>query len=253
MAKLVPIFIALLFVASPVWGGALKVYTENTGGAYFKDGHFESSGVEVVREIIKRTEGGEYIEVVPWMRGYDALLHKPNVVLFPTTLTEERKSLFHWVGPTLRVQWVLYAAKGRGSKFDSLEKAREAQAIGVYLGDAKGEYLKNLGFENLVSAPDNVTNYRKLAHHRVDLVVSTSLRHDEIAEHAGVRPDDLEPALVVREMDLYIAFSRQTSPRIVKRWRKAFESMRNDGTFAEIYKKWFPHEVAPMEPLVDVE
>ena len=248
MVKILSVLMILFVFSTPAMGGKLKVYTEKTGGAFFQNGQSGGSAVAVVNEIIKRVGSNEQIKFVPWMRGYDVLLHEADVALFPTTLTAEREPLFQWVGPILRLQWVLYARKGYGDEIRTLDDARKVEKVGVYLGDAKGKHLKELGFRNLDVAPDNFTNFRKLLHGRLDLVIGTNLKHLQKMESAGVDPHKVEPALVIKEMDLYIAFSMRTSSLVVDKWRKAFESMRKDGSFAEIYNKWYPDLVAPMAP-----
>ena len=51
-------------------------------------------GVEpTVRYVMDRVGQESEISVVPWARSYDALLHDPGVVVFPTAMTEARRPL----------------------------------------------------------------------------------------------------------------------------------------------------------------
>lgn len=62
-----------------------------------------SSGIsglatEVVRELARRTGTAGGITLVNWPEGYEAVSSQPDVALFSTVLTEERKDLFQWGG-----------------------------------------------------------------------------------------------------------------------------------------------------------
>jgi polar amino acid transport system substrate-binding protein len=43
----------------------------------------------------------------------------------------------------------------------------------------------------------------------------------------------------------YFAFSLSTSDDVINSWQKALDSMKKDGTFAKIYKKWLPGKRMP--------
>lgn len=246
MKSLLAVMAFLLLFQTPVWGADLHVYTELTGTtAFYQDGELTGSVVEMVREIMRRTGDTTDIEVVPWMRGYDALLKDPNTVLFATTLTEDRKPLFHWVGPLIRLKWQFIARKGQGGLINSLDDARKVKAIATYLGDARDQYLTKLGFRNLDRTADPLNGYRKLAVGRVSLVLGTNIGLQSSIEKIGMNPDIFETAFVFREMDLYIAISRMSDHDLVKRWTDAFEAMRKDGTYERIFYKWYPDLTPP--------
>jgi polar amino acid transport system substrate-binding protein len=98
--------------------------------------------------------------------------------------------------------------------------------------------LKSLGFDNLDSSNSAESNLKKLISGRVDLWFYDNLGIPYVAKQTGVDLADLELALAVDEVSLYIAISKQTPAEIVERWRVAFESMQQDGTFLSISKKW---------------
>ena len=58
--------------------------------------------------------------------------------------------------------------------------------------------------------------------------------------------DDVEKVQIIDSLELYLAFSMQTSDRIIKAWEDAFRAIKKDGTFAKIYTKWLPNETVPM-------
>lgn len=248
MLKLFLPLLLILLIAFPSWGSDLRVYTEITGNTAFYEGEkLTGSSVELVQEIMRRLGESHKIKPVPWIRGYEALSNDANVVLFATTLTDERRPQFQWVGPVLRLQWLFLAQKGKGYLYNNMEDARRAGSIGTYLGDARDQYLTKLGFTNLERAPNTYINYRKLATGRLELVMASNIGVKETLTKAGVELDAVEVAFVVRQMDLYIAFSKKTDPAIVQKWQAAYDSMKEDGTFQRIYRQWYPGMEPPVE------
>lgn len=225
-----------------------KVYTEISGkSAFYDKGELTGAGVEIVSEIMRRVGNGREVVVMPWARAYDFLLKEPNVVLFSTTRTEERDAKFHWVGPFFRFQWVLLVRKGSGIVINSLDDARQVKLIGTYIDDVRERFLLSQGFTNLESTTDNILNFRKLLHGRLDLVFSTASGAIDTARLAGIDPAEFEVAYVVREMDLYAAISDGSDPQQVKEWQAAFEAMKADGTFRTIHRKWYPGLELPLD------
>jgi L-asparagine transporter-like permease len=61
-------------------------------------GSFSAYANHFINPFFGYLTGSEPIRLVPWARGYSIALSKPNVVLFATLRTEQRKGLFQWVG-----------------------------------------------------------------------------------------------------------------------------------------------------------
>lgn len=241
--------LALTFMGmASVCAQGLSVYAEISGlSAIVRNGQLTGYGVEMTEEIMHRVGARTDIVAVPWARAYDQLLFSPNVAVFSTTRTEERDPLFHWVGPFDRVQWVFVTHKNSGITIRSLDDARKLSAIGTYIDDARDQFLVEQGFGNLQRSTSNSINFKKLIRGRLDLVVSTTAGMPITAKRAKVDLDELSIAYVFKEMDLYLAISKQTPPETVRKWQAAFEDMKEDGTFSRIYRKWYPDLEAPMD------
>jgi polar amino acid transport system substrate-binding protein len=226
----------------------LRVLAESNGRAVRTvNGELGGWAVDIVHELMHRTHCRSHIEPMPWARAYAIALDKPDVVLFPATRTEERDPLFHWVGPLFRVRWCFLARKGSGITIHSLDDARKVGAIGTYIGDARDRYLTAQGFTNLQRTANDATNYRKLEYGRLDLIVGSGTGLASMADAAGIDPDNFEEVFPLKEVDLYVALSRDTPPETVEAWQKAFRDLRSDGTLADILARWYPGVKPPLD------
>ncbi|BCS88481.1 ABC transporter substrate-binding protein [Pseudodesulfovibrio sediminis] len=234
--------------ATPASAEDLNVYCELTGrSAMYQDDVLTGWGVEIVQEIMARVGSTNEIEPLPWARAYETVLVTPNTALFSTTRTEEREQHFHWIGPFVRLQWILVARKGSGIVINSLDDAKKVRSIGTYIDDARDRFLLRNGFLNLDRSTSNVLNYRKLNRGRIDLLAATPIGIVETAERAGVDIADLEVVHVIKEMDLYLAINKESDPQTVTAWKAAFAEMQRDGTFAVIFSKWQPGQDIPYD------
>jgi len=226
--------------------GDLAIYTEESPPINFtKDGKLEGSSVAVVREILRRLNSPDKIEVLPWARGYSLLKSEPNVVLFSTTRTDEREKLFNWVGLLCTAKSGFYAKKENRLRFQSLEDIKKVRAIATYKDDAREQALKALGFSNLDSSNSPISNIKKLAAGRVDLWFSDNLTMPRVAKQVGMNPSELHLVYTFRKYDLYIAMSKSISSEILDRWRKTLDAMKRDGTFARLSLRWLPADSIP--------
>ncbi|SOB58944.1 conserved exported protein of unknown function [Pseudodesulfovibrio profundus] len=202
---------------------------------------------EQVWELLRRAGFDTQIETVSWKRGYAEALIRADVALFPTTFTKEREPLFHWIGPILEVEWAFFAHADSGISVNSLEEAKAVKSIGTYAQDSKEVWLKNHGFNNLVSVLDNITNLKKLYEGRIDLMVgSPGVTDNWPAEH-GYDSSKMVTAFKFNTVKLYFAVSKETSKETVSALRSAFDSMRKDGTIDAIYHQWAPGWLPPKD------
>jgi polar amino acid transport system substrate-binding protein len=204
------------------------------------EGRLTGMTVEILVELKKRTGNSDPIQMVPWARGYDALLKKPGTVLFSVSRTPERNLLFHWIGPVLESSYSFYARADSKLKIKDLEEAKQVQRIGVYLNDVRDTYLTGMGFRNLDRTNNNIQNFKKLMAGRIDMYASAPLAIEDEAKAAGYRGSDVKPLFSFLRIQLYIAMSLGTPESVVKGWSEAFGSMQNDGSFARIHRKYYP-------------
>jgi polar amino acid transport system substrate-binding protein len=254
---------AMVLMAGALAAQPLRVVTEDAPPLGFtENGHLIGSSTAVVREVLRRLNLPDHIEVLPWARAYEIALTQPDVVLYSTTRIPEREALFHWVGPLCTLNWGFYARKGSKLHIASMDDARKVNAIGTYRNDAKEQVLRSLGFSNLDSAPTPDASAKKLMAGRVDLWLTTNLGMPEYARKAGVDPAALEMAFSMGTHRLYIAMSRQTPEAVVSLWQQTLDAMKKDGSFRRLSLPWISEEALPSDvspapkqtgPLVSLE
>ncbi len=218
---------------------------------YTEAGQIKGLSVAIVREILKRVDEPDTIQVVPWARGYKSALEEPNVALFSTARSEEREPLFKWVGPLVRWSYVFYKRRGSPIVLNSLDDARRVGSIATYRDDAREQFLREQGFTNLDSSPKLVSCARKLLEGRVDLWLDSNLSANQVVRQLGEDPRKIEPVLGVKTSYLYVAFSQKTDDAVVARWQQALEALYREGVLRRIYAEWLPDEQPPPIPTAD--
>ena len=246
LLTLISFVISISFCSSGLHADDLMIYTEEWKPVSFSEnGEVKGLGVEVVREILRRLGGRDTISVVPWARGWRNLLDNPNVVLFTVTRTKEREKLFAMIGPVAVGTTNFYAKKGSGITVKSMEDAKKVGRIGVYRSAVEEQILTQEGFSNLEATSIPLHSAKKLMAGRIDLWCNANLTAGKILEDAGFSINDVENVFTIGENHLYIAMSKGTSEKTVNMWKNTLESIKSDGTFARIYRKWLPGEEPP--------
>ncbi len=219
---------------------------------YMEQGQLVGVSVELVQEICHRLNLPSRIEVLPWARAYEIAQQDAHAVLFTTTLTQERKALFQWVGPLIDTKWAFFALKGSGITITSLEEAKSAGKIGTQKDDAGELLLKRLGFTNVETAPYQINNAQKLARGHINLWLVGDIEIPFLARQAGIDPASLEMVFsfpMPGETAGYIAFNRQAPPELVAAWRRTLDDLKRDGTYERIVAKYCPGiDSAPRKP-----
>lgn len=240
MKKILLLIVTFWFLAChSLAAQQLTILTENLPPLnYVESGILVGSSVEIVKEIQKRIGSDEPIQVYPWARAYKMALEEENVVLFGMTYTEERSTMFKWVGPLATKRDILLARKDAPFAISSLEDAKKVERIGTLRDDVRGKILEQRGFTNLEPVSDEQKNAQKLALGRIDLWAYKKPGFRTVCELANVDPELFIEVAHLKKSELKIAFSKTTSDAIVTEWQEAFDEMVKDGTLQRIKDKW---------------
>lgn len=156
------------------------------------------------------------IRVFPWTRAYTLTLHGKDSMLFSTTRTAERESLFHWVGPISPIRLVLIAPRSRDIRIENTAQL-EGYRIGVVRDDIGEVTLTSMGLEHRLQSNASTDLLLKMMERgRIDLWAYEETVARWLIKEAGLSFDDFEVVYVLKEAELYFAFSRDV-PEAVRR------------------------------------
>ena len=231
MKKLIAILLVGIFVlmacAGPVQTNKLRVLTEEYPPYNYTgdNGTLTGSSTALVKAIIGKLGLDTKIEVLPWAQAYEQVLNNPNVALFSTARTPEREGDFMWVGPLGSYENWLYAKKGSTVRVNSLDEAKAVSSIAAVKDEAGQQKLARLGFINFAFTDSTADGLRKLMSGEADLWLGTQADVELVAKKAGVDATQIEPAVFVHKVDLYIAFNKNMPAATVEQWQKALDSL----------------------------
>jgi len=238
--------LAVCTLAAHATNAELRIVTEELPPYNMtQGGQITGLSTEVVQAVLKELGLQAQIKSMPWARAYDIALNEENVLIYSITRTPQREKLFKWVGVIAPTHWALFSRPGRNLGVKQLDDARKFQ-IATVNEDAGEQYLVGKGFvlgKNLQSSNKYEFNYEKLKLGRVDLWISNELNALYLTRQAG---DDPETNLVrvlslpdlANDDGLNMAFSSKTPDATVERFRKGLETIRRNGTYDAIKKKW---------------
>jgi polar amino acid transport system substrate-binding protein len=212
---------------------------------FTQEGNFTGEVTEVVKKLLKTTHTDATLDVVPWEEGYQRVLTEPNTALFTTVMTPERKAHLQWVGPVTALDTSFYALSGSGIVIKTLEDVKKMASIATVKDHYTEQMLKEEGFANLISCTNDQEALQKLLSGEVQLYISSNIAMPALLHSAGIETNDIENLFTVSTDLAYIAFSPNTSSKLVAQWQMALDEMKRDGSFKSIYAKWLPKEMPP--------
>lgn len=236
-----------LLVAAPPWAHAdtLKVLTEEFPPYnYTEAGKITGFSTEVVRAVLLEAKMQGEFQSMPWARAYETAQGADGVLIYSIGRNPQREKLFKWVGVIAPTQYYLYSLPQRKLRLDQLEQARPFQ-IATVNEDVGEQYLISKGFikgQNLQSSVKYELNYEKLKRGRVDLWIMPELSAAYLARQAGDDPDQtLARSYAIHDLGsdgYYMAFGTRTPDALVARLARALSTIKNNGTYDALKKKW---------------
>lgn len=169
------------------------------------------------------------VRLLPWARAYETALHVPNTLLFSTTRTTARESLFQWVGPIAPDRVVLLAHRDAPVSLSSIEDiTRQGLKVAAIREDIGAQRLLELGIdeEQILYAFSNQSAASMLSAQRVDLWAYGEEVAYWLMEQHGMDPEQVAPVWVLSESALYFAVQKDTDPAIVERLQAALDRVQ---------------------------
>ncbi len=223
----------------------LKVLTEEFPPYnYTENAKITGFSTEVVQAVLKEVKIQGEFQSMPWARAYETAQSANNVLIYSIGRTAQREKLFKWVGVIAPTQYYLFSLPQRKLKFDRLDQAKNFQ-IATVNEDVGEQFLTANGFTkgiNLQSSVKYELNYEKLKAGRVDLWIMTELVAVYLARQAGDVPSkNLARSLAIPDLGsdgYYMAFGANAPDALVERLSKGLATIKNNGTYESLKKKW---------------
>lgn len=188
--------------------------------------------LEAVFEITGSSLSRDDVHYLPWARGYETALSEPDTVLFSTTRTAQRESLFKWVGPIARDRVTLLARRDSGIHLNDLtDLSRYPYRIAVIREDIGAQRLIEGGIdaEQLRPAISNLSALKMLERGRVDLWAYGEDVAFWLMEQHGIDTRLFESVYTLSESELYFAFNEDTDDRLVESMQAALDRLHEQG------------------------
>ncbi len=210
---------------------------------YLQNGEPMGLAVDIVRAMHMQMNRTAEIEFMRWEEAQETASNHPEVLLLTVFRSEERESMFHWIGPAFQEQVHLFSLTQREIGAVSDIAARRDLRIGTQRGNLETKYLLEKGFEtdkNLFIYNDTSQLIQALYSQNVDVIPMGKLQMVHQLQVMQRDPTDLESIFALKEMstDLYMTVSRSTSEKSVRMYRDAFRQLRDTKEYDRILDRW---------------
>lgn len=197
-----------------------------SGKNFAREESIRGISTTTVREMFKRAGIAYNMNLrFPWSRIYQQTLEQPNHGLFSTSMTDERRPLFKWVGPIAQYEAVLLAAPGASIRVSSLAGAK-AYKVGAYKSSAVSQRLESQGLSPINALRDQ-ENINKLLSGKIDLWATSDPVWRYHAKQEGA--SGLQTVLSFHTSQLYLALNKDTPDEVIERLQKALDQMKAEG------------------------
>lgn len=247
MSKVLAVCSLFLILLGPATGlqaaEKLYLYTENfppynmsSSARAFEHSRDNIDGLcaEMVKAIMATTALEYRMKLRTWDYGYNKVLDKPNHGLFCTTLTDDRKPLFKWVGPLTRNLWTIFARDDSTLTINRLDDIK-GLTIGGYRNDVKSVYLQKHGYKVSLLDSDDL-NPKRLALGQIDLWIADNLGGPYFASQQNV--EDIKPIYAFNKTELYLAMNPETPDAVIDELQQGLQTIRDNGMYEAIEDKY---------------
>lgn len=190
---------------------------------------------EVVVELLRRTGLDGNIEFVPWQRALYLTNNLSRTAIFPLTRSPERETRFRWLVRLYHEHFLFMSIKGR--QFDVAQPTLgKTRRIGVLRGSLMINVLRENGYRNIVEASSVDESLRFLRRGIVDAVFGDRAIYR--ASLDGEADGTFVMSEPMRTTTTWLGGSLDFSEADAALFQKAMKDMTDDGSYAQILKKY---------------
>jgi len=220
----------------------------------FNNQDYKPTGISVdlIQAIIDDLGMNNKIMTVPWARCYKMGLKQKNVLVVGISKMKHRNNLFKWVGKITSFSATFYKLKKRDDIIIKNLEDLKKYTIGVLLDDSRAQYLLNKGFKKdlqLIINRSNTLSFKQLFFKRIDLVPFDKPGLKYLLQHLNDNNNEIKFFYDINKLKevytindfsegLWIAFNKETSDKIVNKFRESYQRIAKKGVIEKLQKKW---------------
>jgi len=205
-----------------------------------KENELTGVSTEIIRLMLKELGMHAEIQPFPWARAYRLALENKNTMIFTILRNKQREKLFKWVGSLFPFEVYFYKLVSRKEiVVNTLEDAKKYQ-VGLMRDDSRAIYLQSQGFTNVQLVVADAQNIQKLFLKRIDLLPSDPIVLAYNLKETLLDRSNIEKVYHINGAggENYVAFSNETDDRVVEKYRRAFNKIKQSKQYQLILKKY---------------
>lgn len=209
-----------------VYVGSVSPFTIVSG-----KGQVTGAAVDVVDEIMQRA--GSPIDVsaiksISWARAVEDTETTYGTMLFCVARTPQREEKFKWVGPIAELNLGLVAK--RNPRIEILRDTDlKFYRIGVVRNSAPMQILEQkyqIPSFNITKLAADELQFKMLKEGRVDLITQADTAAPAWLAKLGMEQDEYEMVYVIKRLQLYIAFNKDTADTLISKAQAALDDLK---------------------------
>lgn len=221
-------------------GETFDILASNNPPFNYQDDHGQVQGIaiDVLKLILKRVDPPvtlSDIQIINWARAVHRTWTESNHILLSPARTPKREDMFTWVGPLHSFKLGLIARKAKHVTINDAEDLQRYN-IGVIRDSAPAHILEDrfgISKSQMTELPKEEQLFLMLQRDRVDLIPRGAMSAAYWFDKLDMVGDKYEMVYVLKEVDLYIAFSPGTSPDLIDALNRELHKIKQgdgDGT-----------------------
>jgi polar amino acid transport system substrate-binding protein len=189
--------------------------------------------VEVAQEMVRRATGTAVDpEFFPWKRAIAMVEAGPRVATLPLTRTPERESHYRWLA---RLYWQNFVFVALPGQLDLSDPNRlKDKHIVILRGSPHMQVLRDAGFRHVTEC-NSVTECMRMV--KTGFADAT-YGGEAIHRSAAGKADDFVYSRTFRDGEIWLAGSLDIPDSEAHVWQATLASMRGDGSYAGILRKY---------------
>lgn len=168
----------------------------------------------------------EHFTFGTWEDVYKTTMNRNGTALAILARSPERENLFQWAGPVDRTPVVIFALRDSAEKLKNLSPSE--MTIATITEDIAATTLVNAGGKNIVYSSEPEDQIRMLENGSVDGWAYALLPGRQLISQYAQNSSAIVPVQTLKTYDFYIAFNRNTSPRIVNSLQDTMDLLRTE-------------------------